>query len=214
MALTFTTLKSAIQDYLENTEATFVADLPVIITQAEDRILHEVELPNFRKHSTGTATTGNRYLSTPTDFLRVRTLSYTNSSSERIILIQKDMSFIEEAFLSTTATAAPKYYSYWADDKLLLGPTPDSGYTMSLHYFHRPTSITTSGDGTSWLGTNFESALLYGCIVEAYIFMKGEQDLMAVYAGRYKEALDLLREYAARKTTSDVNRNEELRLRA
>jgi len=213
MALTFTTLKSAIQDYLENPEATFVADLSIIITQAEDRILHSVELPNFRKHSAGTMTSGNRFLSMPPDFIRVRSINYT-SGGEFILMVQKELSFIEEAYRDATATGLPKYYAYWDDDTVLIGPTPNANLVTDLHYFFRPTSITTSGDGTSWLGNNFESVLLYGSLVEAYTFMKGEEDLLALYTGRYEQALDLLREFAARKSTSDIFRNGETRLRA
>lgn len=190
MAWTFTTLKSSIQDYLETTESTFVSELPNIITRAEERILKAVQLPNFRKNVTGQSLSGNEYLSTPSDFLAPYSIALDNSGYE--FLINKDVNFIREAYPVSTVTGVPKYYALFNDATFILAPTPNANFTFELHYFYKPESITVTGDGTSWLGTNAENALLYGCLVEAYIFLKGDADLMAQYQVKYQESLDRL----------------------
>ena len=203
MAWTYTTLLQAIQDYLENDEATFVANIPVIVKQAEDRILKAVQLPNFRKNSTGTLTTSDQYLGIPTDFLAPYSLSVDNSGAT--FLLFKDVNFIREVYPSASTEGVPKYYAIFEDDFFILGPTPDSTYTVELHYFYRPTSIV---DGaTSWLGTNAESTLLAACLLEAYIFLKGDPDLMAVYEKRYEQALIDLKELAGIRSKTDSYRN-------
>ena len=149
MAWTYTTLKSAIKDYLQNSETTFENNLANIIVQAENRILKSVQLPDFRKNSTGVMTSGNSYLTTPSDFMTPYSLALDNSGYE--FLIFKDVNFIREAYPVSTTTATPKYYALFDDASFILGPTPNSNYTVELHYFYKPTSITTSADGTSWL---------------------------------------------------------------
>ena len=192
MAGTFTTLKSAIQDYTENTETSFVSNLTNIIVQAENRIIKSVELPNFRKNQTGTFTNGNAYLATPTDYLYPYSLAVLDSDSNYNYLINKDVNFIREAYPASATTGLPKYYAQFDDDTFLVGPTPNSGYTVEIHYFYIPQSITATSDGTSWLGTNASEALLYASLAEAYTFMKGEQDILANYDNRFKEALQRL----------------------
>ena len=192
MAWTFTTLKSAIQDYTENTETSFVSNLTNIIVQAENRIIKSVELPNFRKNQTGTFTNGNAYLATPTDYLYPYSLAVLDSDSNYNYLINKDVNFIREAYPASATTGLPKYYAQFDDDTFLVGPTPNSGYTVEIHYFYIPQSITATSDGTSWLGTNASEALLYASLAEAYTFMKGEQDILANYDNRFKEALQRL----------------------
>ena len=192
MAWTFTTLKSAIQDYTENTETSFVSNLTNIIVQAENRIIKSVELPNFRKNQTGTFTNGNAYLATPTDYLYPYSLAVLDSDSNYNYLINKDVNFIREAYPASATTGLPKYYAQFDDDTFLGGPTPNSGYTVEIHYFYIPQSITVTSDGTSWLGTNASEALLYASLAEAYTFMKGEQDILANYDNRFKEALQRL----------------------
>ena len=192
MAWTFTTLKSAIQDYTENTETSFVSNLTNIIVQAENRIIKSVELPNFRKNQTGTFTNGNAYLATPTDYLYPYSLAVLDSDSNYNYLINKDVNFIREAYPASATTGLPKYYAQFDDDTFLVGPTPNSGYTVEIHYFYIPQSITATSDGTSWLGTNASEALLYASLAEAYTFMKGEQDNLANYDNRFKEALQRL----------------------
>jgi|TARA_R110001632_G_C11174925_1_gene400131 hypothetical protein len=191
MALTFTTLKSAIQDYLETTETTLVSNLPAIIVQAEERILKSVQLSVFRKNVTGTLTANNQYLSAPTDYLSTYSLSIDNSGYE--FLLNKDVNFIREAYPVSTVTGVPKYYATFKEGTFIVAPTPNANFSSELHYFYRPESITASSDGTSWLGTNAENTLLYGSLVESYTFLKGDPDLLQLYKAQYDDALDKLR---------------------
>ena len=209
MAWTYTTLKSAMQDYLQNTETTFVDSLPTIIVQAENRILKSVQLPDFRKNTTGTMTSDNAYLSTPTDFMAPYSLALDNSGYEYLVF--KDVNFIREAYPVSSTTGTPKYYGLFDDDSFILGPTPNSNYSVELHYFYKPTSITTSGDGTSWLGDNAETVLLYGCLVEGYTFMKGEPDLLAAYEKQYQDALVNLKSLGEGYSTTDSYRSGAVR---
>ena len=192
MSWTFTTLKSAIQDYTQNTESTFVADLVTIIKQAEDRIVKSVELPNFRKNQTGSFTSGNQYLSTPSDYLYPFSLAVLDSDSAYTYLLSTDVSFIREAYPSASSTGVPKHYAQFDDNTFIVGPTPNANLTAELHYYYIPQSITESSDGTSWLGTNAPELLLYGSLLEAYTFMKGEPDIMVNYEKRFQEALQRL----------------------
>ena len=210
MAYTFTTLKTAIQDYTQNTESTFVSQLSRFILNAEERILKECQLDVFRKSSQGSATSGSQYLSKPTDFLSQNSLSVIKSSSKEFLLY-KQVTALQDYTPNPATTGTPKYYADWDNDTFLLAPTPDSNYTMELHYFYRPTSITASSDGTSWLGTNAELALLYGSLVEAYTFMKGEADILQVYNGRFQEALQWLKNLGEGLQTRDQYRYDRVR---
>tara|TARA_R100000781_G_scaffold110068_1_gene75273 strand:+ start:3586 stop:4227 length:642 start_codon:yes stop_codon:yes gene_type:complete len=205
MAWTFTTLKQAIQDYTQNSETTFVNNLSVIIKQAEDRILKSAQLPDFRKNSTGTTTSGNKYLSMPDDFLAPYSLAVDNSGYEYLLF--KDVNLIREAYPDASTQAVPKYYAIFTDSSFLLGPTPNSNYSVELHYFYKPESITAASSGTSWLGTNAESTLLYGCLYEAYTFMKGDPDMLQLYAGRYEDALLKLKALGEGYSTTDSYRS-------
>lgn len=209
MAWTYTTLKSTIQDYLETTETTFVNNLGVIVSQAEDRILKTVQLPDFRKSTTGAMTSGNSYLSTPSDFLSPYSLALNNSGYEYLIF--KDVNFIREAYPVAATTGVPKYYGLFNETSFILGPTPGSGYSVELHYFYKPESITTASAGTSWLGTNAESALLNASLVEAYTFLKGEPDLLQLYEGRYQEAIAQLEKLGEGFSTTDSYRSGAVR---
>ena len=192
MSWTFTTLKTAIQDYTQNTETTFVTNLPTLIVQAENRIIKPVELPNFRKNVTGTLTSGNPYLSTPSDYLYPFSLAVLDSSNNYDYLLNKDVSFIREAYPTASTTGSPKFYAQFDDDTFIVAPAPDANLTVELHYFYIPESITVASSGTSWLGTNATEALLYSSLVEAYTFMKGEPDILSGYENRFKEALGRL----------------------
>jgi hypothetical protein len=192
MSWTFTTLKSAIQDYTQNTESTFVADLSIIIQQGEDRIVKSVELPNFRKNVTGTFTSGNQYLATPSDYLYPFSLAVLDDSNNYSYLLNTDVSFIREAYPSASTTGTPKHYAQFDDTTFIVGPSPSSNLNAELHYYYIPQSITASADGTSWLGTNAPELLLYASLIEAYTFMKGEPDVMANYEKRFQEALQRL----------------------
>ena len=211
MAYTFTSLKTAIQDYTQITESTFVSQLSRFIINTEERILKECQLDIFRKSSQGSATSGNQYLSKPTDFLSQNSLSVINSSCKEFLLY-KQVTALQDYTPNPTTTGTPKYYADWDSGTFLLAPTPDSNYTMELHYFYRPTSITASSDGTSWLGTNAELALLYGSLVEAYTFMKGEDNLLQVYNGRFQESLQWLKTLGAGLQTRDQYRYDRVRM--
>ena len=192
MSWTFTTLKSAIQDYTQNTETSFVSNLPTFIVQAEDRIIKSVELPNFRKNVTGTFTASNQYLATPSDYLYPYSLAVLDSDSNYSYLLNTDVSFMREAYPLVSTTGTPKHYAQFDDTTFIVGPTPNSNFTTELHYFYVPQSITVSSDGTTWLGTNAPEVLLYASLLEAYTFMKGEPDLMMNYEKRFQEALQRL----------------------
>jgi hypothetical protein len=211
MAFTFTTLKSAIQDYTQNTETTFTDQLPRFILNAEERILKECQLEDFRKYSQGSASSSNKFLSKPTDYLATFSLSLVSSNVQTFLLL-KHPTFLQDYTPNAVGTTGtPKYYANWDETTFLLAPTPDSNYTMELHYFYRPTSITTSSDGTSWLGTNAELALLYGSLMEAYTFMKGEPDLLKLYNERYVEGLQTLKNMGEAEQVSDEFRYDKIR---
>ena len=210
MAYTFTTLKTAIQDYTQNTETTFVSQLSRFILNAEERILKEAQLDVFRKNASGVTTSGNKYLSKPSDFLAQNSLSVI-SSSENKFLLYKQVTFLQDYNPNPATTGLPLYYADWNDQSFLLSPTPDANYNVELHYFFRPVSITASGDGTSYLGNNAELALLYGSLVEAYTFMKGEADLLQLNNTRFQESLQWIKNLGEGLQTRDQYRYDRLR---
>ena len=210
MAYTFTTLKTAIQDYTQNAETTFVSQLSRFIINAEERILKECQLDVFRKNVQGSVSSSNKYLTKPTDFLAPFSLSIISSSSN-VFLLYKHVTFIQDYTPNPAPTGEPMYYADWDDTTFVVAPTPDSGYTAELHYFYRPTSITASADGTSWLGTNGELALLYGSLVEAYTFMTGDQDLMQLYNARFQESLQWLKNLGEGQNNQDQYRYDNVR---
>ena len=210
MAFTFTTLKTAIQDYTQNSETTFVNNLSRFIINAEERIFKEVQLDVFRKNVNGATTSGNKFLTKPTDYLSTFSLSVINNS-ENVFLLRKHPTFLQDYTPDPSTTGVPQYYADFDETTFLLAPTPSSGFTAELHYYHRPTSITATSDGTSWLGTNAELALLYASLVEAYTFMKGEADMFQIYNARYQEALAYLKNLGEGKNTRDEYRYDKLR---
>ena len=210
--MTYSELKSLIQNYLQNTETTFVSDLPNIIKQAEERILKNINLPVFRKNVEGTLTSGNPYLATPSDFLDNYSLSFTSSSSQNFLLY-KDVNFIREAYPNASTSGTPKHYALFDNTSFIVGPTPDSSYTVELHYFYRPASITAGGDsGDTWLSTNAKNALLYGSLMEGYLYMKGEPDLMIKYEERFLQALARLKDLGEAENTVDTYRDDMYRI--
>jgi hypothetical protein len=211
MAFTYTTLKQTIQDYLETTETTFVSNLPNIITQAEERILKEVQLPDFRKNVTGSLSSDNEYLSTPTDYLAIYSLAVDSSGYE--YLLNKDVNFIREAYPVSTVTGVPKYYALFNESTIIVAPTPSSSFDVELHYFYRPESITVAASGTSWLGDNAENALLYGSLVESYTFLKGDADLLQLYMSQYADAVSRLKTLGEGYGTTDSYRSGAVRQR-
>tara|TARA_R100000963_G_scaffold12796_1_gene9217 strand:- start:1945 stop:2577 length:633 start_codon:yes stop_codon:yes gene_type:complete len=186
--MNYSTLVQAIKDYTENTETTFVNNIDTFIGQAEERILFSIDLPVFHKNVTGTITSGNSYLSKPTDFLAAFSLAAVDSGNSYTYLLPKDVSFIREYSPDTDTTGAPKYYAHFNDSSFILSPTPNASLTTELHYKFKPAQISSSNT-TTWLGDNASTALLYGCLVEAYGFMKGEPDILQLYEGRYNAAL-------------------------
>ena len=210
MAFTFTTLKTAIQDYTQNSETTFVNNLSRFIINAEERIFKEVQLDVFRKNVNGAISSGNKFLTKPTDYLSTFSLSILNNS-ENVFLLRKHPTFLQDYTPNPSTTGVPQYYADFDETTFLLAPTPSAGFTAELHYYHRPTSITATSDGTSWLGTNAELALLYASLVEAYTFMKGEADMFQIYNARYQEALAYLKNLGEGKNTRDEYRYDKLR---
>ena len=204
MAWTFTTLKTAIQDYTNNTETTFVNNLDEFIVGAEDRIQKLVELPIFRKNVTATLTSSNQYLTMPTDFLAPYSLAVDDSGYEYLNF--KDVTFIRSSFPVATTTGVPKYYAIYDENSFILAPTPNSNFTVELGYSYKPTSITTASSGTSWLGTNAHDCLLYASLVEAYTFMKGEPDIIQNYENRFLQAIDRLKVLGEGRNTKDEDR--------
>lgn len=204
MSFTYSSLKTAIEDYTENTETTFVTHMDDFIKLSEERILKNVQLQLFRKNTTGTMTSSNQYLAMPSDFLAPFSLSIT-SSSVKTFLQFKDVNYVQSFNPNSSTTGTPRYYAIFDITNFIIGPTPDSGYTSELHYFYRPASLTVAGDsGTTWLSENATLALLYGCLTEAYTYMKGEQDLMAEYEKRFGEAMVALKMFGeAKEVTED-----------
>ena len=187
MAFTFTTHKTAIQDYSENTETTFTNNLTRFILNSEERILKECQLEAFRKNSTGTTPNGVKFLSMPTDFLAPFSLSVITGNNY-YFLLNKDVNYLQEAYPDTTETVRPQFYAIFYDTNLLVAPVPDAAYTVEFHYLYQPAGISASNT-TTWLSTNASNALLYASLIEAYLFMKGEADLMTYYQTRYQECL-------------------------
>jgi hypothetical protein len=206
MSFTYDELKTAIQDYTENTETTFVNNLNIFIKNAEERILKIAQLDVFRKNQSGKMTTGNKYLALPADYLAPFSLSFTNGSNKEFLLF-KDVNFIQSFNPNSATTGAPRYYAQFDIGNLILGPTPDSDYAVELHYFYRPASLTAgAGSGTTWLSTNASVALLYGSLIEAYTFMKGEGDLIQNYTQRFTEALSRVKNFGESQEVTDAYR--------
>ena len=222
--MNYTQLTAAICDYTQNFEQDFVANIPVFVKQAEQRIYNSVQFPSLRKNVTGLTTASNKYLSAPTDFLSVYSMAVVDGDGNYEYLLNKDVNFIRQAYPNPASTGLPRYYALFGPtttgspnpvltDELsfILGPTPDAQYTVELHYFFYPESITVAADGQTWLGDNFDSVLLYGSLVEAYTFMKGEQDMMAAYDSKYKEALAMAKRLGDGMERQDAYRSGQFR---
>ncbi len=206
MSFTYTQLQDAIQDYTEYTETSFVSNLPLFIRSAEDRIFTLVDLELFRKNATSTLTAADSFLSVPSDYLAPFSLQITTSGSENFLLL-KDVNFIQQYNNEAGANATPKYYAIFDVDNFILSPTPNQAYTVELHYYYRPASITAgAGTGTSWLSENAPNALLYGSLVEAYTYMKGEPDMMQLYEQRFVQEMQRLKDLAEARENGDAYR--------
>ena len=208
--MNYTELTNAIKEYTDNTETTFVNNIPNFVRQTEERIYRSILIPELRKNVTTSLSTSNRFLAKPTDFLAVFSIAVVDGSSNYSFLLPKDVNFIREAYPATATSGLPVYYSLFDGDNFLIAPTPDSTYTVQLHYYYDPPSIVTSSN--SWLGDNAESTLLYGSLVEAATFMKGEPDIVGFYKTRYDEALADLQQLADGRNKRDSYRNGEPRI--
>jgi len=232
--MTYDELIAAIQSYTENTfPETYLADgstvssttqLNTFIQQAEQRIFNTVQFPSLRKNVTGITSSGNKYLSCPTDFLSSYSLAVIDATGAYEYLLNKDVNFIRQAYPTPTDTAIPKYYALFGPTttdapspvitnelSFILGPTPDAAYNVELHYYYYPESITTAVSGRTWLGDNFDSVLLYGSLVEAYTFMKGEVDIITGYNQKYMEALAMAKRLGDGLERSDAYRSGQYR---
>jgi len=209
--MNYTQLVAEIQSYTENTFQT--VDINTFITQAEQRIYNSVQLPALRKNVTGTMTAGNKYLAMPNNWLATFSLAVINANNEYLYLLNKDVNFIRQSFPDTDADfyGVPQYYAVFDNSAFILGPTPDASYNTELHYFYYPESITTVVGGQTWLGDNFSSTLLYGSLLEAYTYMKGEADVIANYKARYDEAMMLLKQLGDGKDRQDAYRSGQVR---
>jgi len=221
--MNYSTLFETIQGYVENTfpdtsvnntsasATTFTGkeQLDTFIRQAEQRIYNTIQMPDFRKNVTGNFTSGSRFLSVPTDWLSTFSLAVVDDNGDQQYLLNKDVNFIREAFPSASATGLPTHYAIFDDDSFIVGPTPDANYTAELHYFYYPESIVDAG--TSWLGENFDSVLLYGSMLEAAAFMKAEGDVIQNYTTRYNEAISVLKELGEAKNRQDMYRTPQVR---
>jgi len=220
----YSALSAAIQAYTENPSSDFVAQIPVFVQQAEQRIYNTVQFPSLRKNVTGNATANNKYLQCPSDFLAVYSIAVVTdvtggnlNTGTYEYLLDKDVNFIRQAYPTPNDTGVPRYYALFgprsdneAELAFILGPTPDAAYDIELHYYYYPQSIVTAG--TSWLGDNFDSVLLYGSLVEAYTYMKGEVDMMALYNQKYMEALQLAKRLGDGLERSDAYRSGQSRV--
>ena len=204
MSFTYAELKTAIQDYTENDETSFVNNLPIFIRQAEERILKNVQLSLFRKNVSGNMSLNNQYLACPSDFLAPFSLSFVDANSDKTFLEFKDTDFVQSFNPYSTTTGDPRFYAVFDIDNFILGPTPSAASAVELHYFYRPASLTAGAEGaTTWLSENAQMAMLYGSLIEAYIYMKGEQDIMAQYEKRFAEAMTGMKMLGENKEVTD-----------
>ena len=206
MSFTLATLKTAIKDYTDNTETSFDTNLPNFIKAAEEKIFKGVDLDIFRKNVTSAFTSSDQFLTVPDDYLASFSLQITTSGSESFLL-QKDVNYLREYTPASSTTGLPKYYARFDSDNFIVAPTPDSNYTLELHYYYRPASLTAGADGgTTWLSTNAPFALLYGSLIEAYYYMKGEPDVIAQYEKNYVFYLQRLKDLGEARENEDAYR--------
>jgi hypothetical protein len=211
MAFTYAQLVDAIHGYLQvDSNGISTTDMNTIIRQAEQRIYYDVQIPVLKKNVTGNMTANNRYLTTPSDYLATYSIAVNNNGTYEYLL-PKEVAFLREAYPSTSTTGVPRYYAIFDNDTFLIAPPPNAAYEVELHYFYEPASIVDQPAGT-WISENAENALLYGCLFEAYTYLKGEQDLIGLYAGKYKESLEALKMIGEGRNRSDTYRNSEPRI--
>ena len=224
--MNYTQLSAAISAYTENTEQDFLDEIPVFVKQAEQRIYNTVQFPSLRKNMTGNVSTTSKYLNAPDDYLATYSLAVITdvvggdlNTGTYEFLLNKDVNFIRQAYPTPNDKGTPRYYALFGptvngvaittDLTFIIGPSPDQNYDVELHYYYYPESIVTAG--TTWLGDNFDSVLLYGSLVEAYTYMKGEADIMALYNGKYQEALALAKRLGDGMERQDAYRSGQFR---
>jgi hypothetical protein len=207
----YSQLVTAIQEYTETTESSFVSNIPNFVQLAEERVYNSVQIPAIRKNSTGNLTINIKYLQLPTDWLATFSLAVIDpDTGAQSFLLNKDVNYIREAYPTPSDTGTPQHYAQFDQNTLILGPTPDYGYDVELHYYYYPESIVTAG--TSWLGDNFETVLLYGALREAVIYQKGEADMVGNYENKYQESLALLKQLGDGKDRRDAYRSGQVRV--
>ena len=206
MSFTYTQLKTAIQDFCENTETSFVTNLPLFIRAAEDRIFQSVNLTYFKKNASSALSQNDQFVSVPSDFLTPFSLHITTANFQDFLML-KDVNFVQKYTLDSASTGTPQYYGIYDVDNLIVSPTPDQNYTVELHYYYRPASLTAGSDsGTTWISSNAPNVLLYGALYEAYTYMKGEADVLANYEKRFVENLARLKDLAEAREEQDAFR--------
>jgi len=208
--MNYSQLVTLIQDYVQSTETSFVANIPNFVQLAEERIFNSVQIPDIRRNQIGTLTPSNKYLSVPADWLATFSLAVIAADGSQSFLLDKDVNFIRECYPDPSTNGVPKFYAIFDANTFILGPTPDSNYQVELHYYYYPESIVTAG--TSWLGNNFETVLLYGALREAYIYLKGEADMIANYEQKYQEALAQLLRMGDGLNRRDAYRSGQVRV--
>ena len=208
--MTYAQLVQAIKDYTDNQETTFVDQLDQFIKNAEERILYDVQLPVFTKNQQGVLASDNKYLALPNDFLAPFSLSVITGNNY-YFLLNKDVNYLQEAYPDTTETGRPQFYAIFDDTNLLVAPVPDAAYTVEFHYLYQPAGISASNT-TTWLSTNASNALLYASLIEAYVFMKGEADLMTYYQTRYQECLPRVKNLGEGRDRKDIYRSGQSRI--
>jgi hypothetical protein len=207
----YSQLSQLIQDYCQSTETSFVANIPTFVQLAEERIYNSVQIPAIRKNVTGTMTQNFQYFQLPSDWLSTFSLAVIDpTTGEYEYLLNKDVNFIRASYPPPNSYGKPKYYAIWNNASMILGPTPDVNYSAELHYYYYPVSIVTNS--TSWLGDNFETVLLYGALREAYVYLKGEQDMMQYYDQKYMEALGQLKRLGDGLDRQDAYRSGQVRV--
>ena len=212
---TYGTLKTAIQDYLDNSETTFTNNLDNFIQTTEERILKAVQLPVFRKNVTGSVTASDTYLAAPDDFLAPYSLAVLDGSNNYSYLLLKHVSWIRDYTPAVATTGEPLYYAIFDNDSFILAPTPNSNYSVELHYYYRPNSLTTvSSSSQTWLSENAPNAMLYGSLVEGAVFMKSDPQTIALYDSKFQEALGMLKLLGEFKDVRDEARNDQIKILA
>ena len=208
--MNYASLTTLIQEYVQSTETSFVANIPTFVQLAEERIYNSVQIPAIRRNQTATLTPSNKYLTLPADWLATFSLAVIAADGSQEFLLDKDVNFIRQSYPDPNDTGVPQYYAIFDQNTLILGPTPASNYQVEMHYYYYPESIVTAG--TSWIGDNFETVLLYGSLREAYTYLKGEADLIQNYEQKYQEAMQMLLRMGDGLNRRDAYRTGQVRI--